>query len=71
MTLRILAVVGTRPEAIKMAPVILRLGSETDRFEVRVCATAQHREMLGQVLSLFNIVPDLDLDLLRSIQTPS
>ena len=71
MTLRVLIIVGTRPEAIKMAPVILRLRSEPDCFEVRVCAAAQHREMLDQVLNLFGIVPDLDLDLMQPNQTPS
>lgn len=67
--LKIFAVVGTRPEAIKMAPVILRLRAQADRFDVRVCATAQHREMLDSVLRLFGIVPDVDLDLMRPGQT--
>jgi UDP-N-acetylglucosamine 2-epimerase (non-hydrolysing) len=71
MSLRILAIVGTRPEAIKMAPVILRMGSEPDHFEVRVCAAAQHREMLDQALNLFGIAPDLDLGLMQPNQTPS
>jgi UDP-N-acetylglucosamine 2-epimerase (non-hydrolysing) len=60
---RILLVMGTRPEAIKLAPVVLEL-RKSDRFEVKVCATAQHRQMLDQVLSLFCIVPDYDLDLM-------
>jgi UDP-N-acetylglucosamine 2-epimerase (non-hydrolysing) len=65
---RILAVVGTRPEAIKMAPVIraLRSGSWA---EVRVLATAQHRQMLDQVLEAFAIVPDVDLDIMAPNQT--
>ena len=66
---RILLVVGTRPEAIKMAPVILRLKEEPERFETLVCATAQHREMLDSALAMFAIEPDLDLDLMRPNQT--
>lgn len=61
---KILIVFGTRPEAIKMAPVVHRL-KETPGLEVDVCVTAQHREMLDQVLSLFEIVPDIDLDLMK------
>ena len=69
--IQVLTVVGTRPEAIKMAPVIQELGRQRDRFLVRVCATAQHREMLDQVFSLFAIVPEVDLDLMKPDQTPS
>ena len=69
--LRVVVVVGTRPEAIKLAPVIRRLRSEPQRFEVVVCATAQHREMLDQVLDLFEIRTDVDLDLMREDQTPN
>ena len=65
---RILVVVGTRPEAVKLAPVIRRLRRDCARFETVVCATAQHREMLDSVLSLFEIVPDVDLDLMRPDQ---
>jgi UDP-N-acetylglucosamine 2-epimerase len=68
---RVLLVVGTRPEAIKMAPVVRRLRAEPDRFAVRLCVTAQHREMLDQVLRLFDLEPDVDLDLMRPDQTPS
>jgi UDP-N-acetylglucosamine 2-epimerase (non-hydrolysing) len=64
---KILCVVGTRPEAIKMAPVIQRL-RDVPGFEVRVLATAQHREMLDQVLSLFGITPDADLDIMQPDQ---
>ena len=64
----ILCVVGTRPEAIKMAPVILALKREA-AFEVRVLATAQHRHMLDQVLKFFGIAPDIDLNIMRSNQT--
>lgn len=59
---------GTRPEAIKLAPVILALRAQPE-MECRICVTAQHREMLDQVLSVFGIVPDTDLDLMRPNQT--
>jgi len=62
---RILTIFGTRPEAIKMAPVIKELQKHPDNFEVVICVTAQHREMLDQVLNLFNIVPNYDLDVMR------
>lgn len=68
--IRILAVFGTRPEAVKMAPVIRELRSRS-RAETLVCVTAQHREMLDQVLHAFEIVPDFDLDLMRPGQTLS
>lgn len=61
---RLLIVFGTRPEAIKMAPLVRAL-SEVNEFAVRVCVTAQHRQMLDQVLSLFEIAPDYDLDLMK------
>ena len=67
MDIKILCVVGTRPEAIKMAPVILGLKNEP-WAEVRVLATAQHRHMLDQVLNLFDIEPDIDLDIMRPNQ---
>ncbi|MCX7864720.1 MAG: UDP-N-acetylglucosamine 2-epimerase (non-hydrolyzing) [Novosphingobium sp.] len=62
--LRVLSVFGTRPEAIKMAPVVKALARD-EAIEARLCVTAQHREMLDQVLDLFSIVPDYDLDLMR------
>lgn len=65
---RILTVFGTRPEAIKMAPLVHALAND-DRFEAKVCVTAQHREMLDQVLELFEIVPDYDLNLMKVGQT--
>ena len=65
---KILTVFGTRPEAIKLAPVILELEKKTD-VQTRVCVTAQHRQMLDQVLALFGIVPDVDLDLMMPDQT--
>jgi UDP-N-acetylglucosamine 2-epimerase (non-hydrolysing) len=66
---RILLVFGTRPEAIKMAPLYLELMKHPQDLDVRVCVTAQHREMLDQVLSVFGIVPDIDLNLMKSGQT--
>jgi UDP-N-acetylglucosamine 2-epimerase (non-hydrolysing) len=68
---RILAAVGTRPEAIKMVPVIQRLRREPGLFEVTFCVTAQHRQLLDQVLDLFGLAPDLDLDLMRADQSLS
>jgi UDP-N-acetylglucosamine 2-epimerase (non-hydrolysing) len=62
--LRVLSVFGTRPEAIKMAPVVRGLAAAAD-IDGRVCVTAQHRQMLDQVLDLFEITPDYDLDLMR------
>lgn len=65
---KILTVFGTRPEAIKMAPLVKAL-AEDNRFEAKVCVTAQHREMLDQVLELFEITPDYDLNLMKPGQT--
>ncbi len=65
---RIFVVVGTRPEAIKMAPLILALQCDS-RCQVITCATAQHRSMLDQALALFGVVPEIDLDLMRPGQT--
>jgi len=65
--LRVLSVFGTRPEAIKMAPVVQQLGG-TPGVLSRVCITAQHRQMLDQVLDLFGLQPDYDLDLMRTDQ---
>ena len=62
---KILVVFGTRPEAIKMAPVIRALD---DSFDVKICVTAQHRQMLDQVLELFEITPDYDLDIMQPEQ---
>ena len=64
-----LAVYGTRPEAIKMAPVLAALARRPERFAVRVCTTGQHREMLDQVQDLLGLRPDLDLRLMRPDQT--
>lgn len=68
--MKILSVFGTRPEAVKMAPVVKRL-AETSGMESRVCVTAQHRQMLDQVLGLFDIRPDYDLNLMRENQSLS
>ena len=65
--LKIIAVFGTRPEAIKMCPLINELKSR-GTFDVRVCVTGQHREMLYQVLRIFNIIPDYDLDIMKNGQ---
>jgi UDP-N-acetylglucosamine 2-epimerase (non-hydrolysing) len=62
---RVLLIFGTRPEAIKLAPVYRRLRKRPDQFETRIAATAQHRGMLDQVLDAFSIQPDYDLDLMR------
>ncbi len=66
--MKILSVFGTRPEAVKMAPIV-RLLKATPNVEARVCVTAQHRQMLDQVLSLFEINTDYDLDLMRENQS--
>jgi len=68
MTLRVLSIFGTRPESVKMAPVIQSL-AHTPGIDSLVCVTAQHRQMLDQVLGLFNIVPDIDLDLMQPDQS--
>ncbi len=68
--MRILSVMGTRPEAIKMAPLAIAL-AEDPRFDARVCVTAQHREMLDQVLDLFEIKPEYDLDIMKPGQSLS
>ncbi len=65
---RVLLVFGTRPEAIKMCPLVKQLQSNPGDFETIVCVTAQHREMLDQVLKLFHVVPDYDLDIMKQGQ---
>lgn len=66
--IKVLTVFGTRPEAIKMAPLVNKLKKE-EQIESYVCVTAQHREMLDQVLQLFNIQPDFDLNIMKKNQT--
>jgi UDP-N-acetylglucosamine 2-epimerase (non-hydrolysing) len=65
---KILIVFGTRPEAIKMAPLVLALQQEKGSFETIVCVTGQHREMLDQVLKIFDIRPDFDLNIMKQGQ---
>ena len=66
--IRVLSIFGTRPEAIKMAPVVKSL-EQNPAIESRICVTAQHREMLDQVLELFNLHPDIDLDIMKPDQS--
>lgn len=67
---KILVIFGTRPEAIKMAPLVKELKDHTE-FNVKVCVTAQHRQMLDQVLKTFRIIPDFDLDIMKENQSLS
>ncbi|WP_326716791.1 non-hydrolyzing UDP-N-acetylglucosamine 2-epimerase [Vagococcus jeotgali] len=67
--IKVMSVFGTRPEAIKMAPVVLELNRQSELFESIVVVTAQHREMLDQVLEIFDIVPDFDLNIMKKNQT--
>jgi len=69
--LKILSIFGTRPEAIKMAPVLKEFNRHPDRIVSQVCITAQHRELLDQVLKLFDIQPGIDLDIMRKGQAPT
>ena len=71
MVLKVMTVIGTRPEAIKMAPVINSLMNYSEEVESVVCVTAQHREMLDQVLKIFGILPDYDLNLMKPNQSLS
>lgn len=68
--LKVMCVLGTRPEGIKLAPVIRAFHSRPDRFELHVCSTGQHRQMLDQVLGFFSIKPDTDLGVMTSAQSP-
>ena len=67
--LSVLVIFGTRPEAVKLAPVIKEFENYPDQIDVRVCVTAQHREMLDQVLKAFEIIADIDLDLMKHDQS--
>src|SRR5215471_15606507 len=69
--LTVLSIVGTRPEAVKMAPVIQELAKHQGRVKSVVCASAQHRQMLDQVMSIFGLTADVDLDVMRPDQTLS
>lgn len=68
--IKVMLVFGTRPEAVKMAPLALELKND-GRFDVRICVTAQHRQMLDQVLSIFDIKPDFDLNIMKPSQSLS
>lgn len=68
---KIMLVFGTRPEGIKMAPLVHALKAEEDKFEIKICVTSQHREMLDQVLKTFEIKPDINLDLMKQDQNLS
>lgn len=67
--IKVITIFGTRPEAIKMAPLVLELQKRSEQFESLVCVTAQHRGMLDQVLEFFKIKPDYDLDVMKERQT--
>ena len=69
--IKILSVFGTRPEAIKMAPLIQGMAARHTEFTSQVCVTAQHRQLLDQVLNLFRITPDYDLDVMEENQSPT
>lgn len=68
MKIKNLIIFGTRPEAIKMAPLVKEFLKDAQKFETKVCITAQHREMLDQVLDFFEIIPDFDMDLMKPNQ---
>ena len=65
---KILLVFGTHPEAIKMCPLVKAFQQETADFETKVCVTGQHREMLDQVLHIFDVKPDYDLNIMKQGQ---
>ena len=69
MKTKILLIFGTRPEAIKMAPLFKEFKKNLKLFDTKICITAQHREMLDQVLEFFDIIPDFDLDVMKPNQT--
>ena len=65
---KILFIFGTRPEAIKMAPLIIEMKKYPHDFSIKICITAQHREMLDQILDFFEILPDYDLNIMKPNQ---
>ena len=67
--IKVMLVFGTRPEAIKMAPLIKEFQKYSSDFQTIVCVTGQHRQMLDQVLNTFNVVPDYDLSIMKQGQT--
>jgi UDP-N-acetylglucosamine 2-epimerase (non-hydrolysing) len=70
-SIKVLSVFGARPEAIKMAPVVRELEKHSGRIVSRICVTAQHRQMLDQVLDLFRLIPDYDLNIMQDSQSPT
>ena len=66
---KIIIIFGTRPEAIKLCPLVIELKKFSDLFDVKICVTAQHRQMLDQILKIFEIKPDYDLNLMKANQT--
>lgn len=66
--LKVMTVFGTRPEAIKMAPLVHELSKHEEHIEPIVCVTAQHRQMLDQVLEIFHIQPDIDLNIMKDLR---
>lgn len=69
--IKVLSIFGTRPEAIKMAPLVLELQKYSDKIESKICLTGQHREMLDQVMEIFGLTSDFDLDIMEKSQTLS
>jgi UDP-N-acetylglucosamine 2-epimerase (non-hydrolysing) len=69
LPIKVMPILGTRPEAVKMAPVINRLKAQPEFFDCKVCVTAQHRAMLDQILKAFGIAPEFDLDIMQTGQT--
>ena len=67
---KVMLVFGTRPEAIKMCPLVTEFQKHPQEFETIVCVTDQHREMLDQVLTIFDVKPDYDLNIMKQGQTP-
>jgi UDP-N-acetylglucosamine 2-epimerase (non-hydrolysing) len=67
--MKVIIVLGTRPEAIKMCPLVIEMRQHVREFDIVVCATAQHREMLDHVLSVFDVIPEYDLNLMQRDQT--
>lgn len=66
--IKVLVIFGTRPEAVKMAPIVKALKKNQDNFVSKICVTAQHRDMLDQVLRIFDIEPDYDLNILKAVK---
>ena len=67
---KVLVVIGTRPEAIKLAPIVLELERHRENFKTEICVTGQHREMLDQMLRVFGLRPDYDLGVMKAGQKP-